>query len=134
MSDWIGVARNATEWLRLMKKQEQRENGNFGPNENSVEDNCPRVSFGSPTPYIFDRYTVTPQRIIPISNTMSRRDALKVLNLDSKCSDSEIRRKYRFLARKYHPDKWCDRCVFSRSEGEEIFKSIANAFNKLGGR
>jgi len=55
------------------------------------------------------------------------------LNVGDGCSDREIHRKYRLLVCKYHSNKWCDRCLFMKSEGEEIFKNVANVYNKLGG-
>ena len=63
---------------------------------------------------------------------MTRSNALKILNVRDGCSDREIRRNYRLLARKYHPDKLCDRYLFMKREGEEIFKNLANLYNKLG--
>ena len=121
-----------------MKRQEQRGNGNFDSRRNNNDDSNvgsddPGTPAINPTPHVYDRYNITPQRLKPISDTMSKSDALKVLNLDGRCSDREIRRMYRLLARKYHPDKWCDSCMFSRREGEEIFKCISNAFYKLCG-
>ena len=138
VSVWIDVARNATEWSRIVKRQEQRGNGNFDSRRNNNDDSNvgsddPGTPAINPTPHVYDRYNITPQRLKPISDTMSKSDALKVLNLDGRCSDREIRRMYRLLARKYHPDKWSERCMFSRNDGEEIFKCISNAFIKLCG-
>ena len=65
--------------------------------------------------------------------TITRSDAMRILNVRNGCSEREIRRNYRLLACKYHPDEWCDRCLFTEREGEEIFKNLANAHNKLRG-
>ena len=95
-----------------------------------------RSFFGISTPHMqdeYNRFNVTPQRTIPVGCIMTRNEALRVLDLGNSCSEREIRRKYRLLAREYHPDKWCESYVFSRSEGMEIFKSVANAFVKLSG-
>ena len=138
VSVWIDVARNASEWSRVVKRQEQRDNGNsdsggHGNDDSNVEREVPDTPANTSTPYTYDRFNITPQRLNPITDTMTKSDALRVLNLDGRCSDREIRRMYRLLARKYHPDKWCDSCMFSRREGEEIFKCISNAFYKLCG-
>lgn len=102
------------------------------PSEENTESEEP-TPIAAPTPPTSDKYTVTPQRIKVLVGTMTRNDAMKILNVGIGCSDREIRRNYRLLARKYHPDKWCDRCLFTKREGEEIFKKLANAYNKLGG-
>ena len=73
-----------------------------------------------------NRYNISPNRDITQGSL--------VLGCDESENAKEVKRKYRKLARKYHPDKWCGQCNFSRSEGERIFKGIANAYDMLSMR
>ena len=61
----------------------------------------------------------------------SRSEVLEVMQVSSNASPREIRLQCMMLARKYHPDKWCERCTFGREVGMGIFKNIANAFDVL---
>ena len=58
---------------------------------------------------------------------MSRREALKVLQVQPSDLISEITRRHRMLARNRQPEKGSDRYRFFIKEGEYIFKSMANA-------
>ncbi|KAJ1665547.1 DnaJ sub A member 2 [Coemansia sp. RSA 1813] len=51
------------------------------------------------------------------------RSYYEVLELDETATDAEIKRAYRRLAMKYHPDK--------NSEGAELFKEISHAYETL---
>ena len=53
------------------------------------------------------------------------------LGCDENEDAKEARRKHRKIARKNHLGKWCEQCNFSRSEGERVFKGIANAHGML---
>lgn len=55
----------------------------------------------------------------------NKSDYYKVLNLNKDCSENDIKKAYRKLALKFHPDK----CVAPRTD--EAFKIIAQAFDKL---
>ena len=79
-----------------------------------------------------DKYVLSPFRKKVAVSSMSRREAFVILKVDISYSSREIRQKYRMLARKYHPDKWCDRCRFTRKEGEDIFKNLSNAYSIIG--
>ena len=57
---------------------------------------------------------------------MSEEDFYKVLGVDRNASDSEIKKAYRKLAVKYHPDK-----NQGDSDAEEKFKEISSAFEVL---
>ncbi|KAJ1903466.1 DnaJ-like protein xdj1 [Coemansia sp. IMI 209127] len=54
---------------------------------------------------------------------MDRRSYYEVLEVDEAATDDEIKRAYRRLAMKYHPDK--------NSEGTEQFKEISHAYETL---
>jgi molecular chaperone DnaJ len=57
---------------------------------------------------------------------MSKKDYYKVLGVPKTASDSEIKKAYRKLAVKYHPDKNPD-----NKEAEEKFKEISEAYDVL---
>src|SRR5262245_66502394 len=56
-----------------------------------------------------------------------KRDYYEVLGVSRSCDDDELKRAYRKLAVKYHPDKNPD----TRAEAEERFKEIAEAYQVL---
>src|SRR4029453_12847280 len=53
-------------------------------------------------------------------------DYYKVLDVDRKASQDEIKKAYRKLARKYHPD------TNKEAGAEERFKGISEAYDVLG--
>ena len=55
----------------------------------------------------------------------------RTLGLNQNANKREVKLKYKLLARKYHPDKWCTECKFSSENAETIFKEIANAYSWL---
>jgi len=57
---------------------------------------------------------------------MAKRDFYEVLGVDRKASDAEIKKAYRKLALKYHPDKNPD-----DKDAEERFKEAAEAYEVL---
>jgi molecular chaperone DnaJ len=57
---------------------------------------------------------------------MAQQDLYKVLGVDKKASHDEIKKAYRKLARKYHPDTNKD------AGAEERFKEISHAYDVLG--
>ena len=78
-------------------------------------------------------YTVTPLRKqlnYDDSNQLTMNQAKQILNIDNNATRKEIRLKYKLLARKYHPDKWVQKCEFTKSQGAEYFKGISNAYAK----
>jgi len=60
---------------------------------------------------------------------MSKRDYYKVLGLDKSASDSEVKKAYRKMAIKYHPDKNPD-----DKESENKFKEAAEAYETLSNK
>lgn len=54
------------------------------------------------------------------------RDYYEVLNVEKNASDEEIKRAYRTLAKKYHPD-----LNPNNDEAEHIFKEVSNAYEVL---
>jgi curved DNA-binding protein len=56
---------------------------------------------------------------------MKYKDYYKIMGLDRKASAEEIKKAYRRLARKYHPD------VSKEKDAEERFKEIAEAYETL---
>ncbi len=57
---------------------------------------------------------------------MDSRDLYKILGVSKKASDDEIKKAYRKLARKYHPDRNPD-----DPKAEESFKEVQGAFDTL---
>lgn len=58
---------------------------------------------------------------------MEYKDYYKILGVDKKASQAEIKKAYRGLAKKYHPDKNKD-----NAQAEEKFKDISEAYEVLG--
>lgn len=58
---------------------------------------------------------------------MEKRDYYEVLGLSQNASDSDIRKAYRRLAMKYHPDRNVD----NSAEAEEKFKEVREAYDVL---
>jgi len=57
-----------------------------------------------------------------------KKDYYKILNLERNATSQEIKKAYRKLALKYHPDKNFN----NKKENEEIFKDISEAYQILG--
>ncbi len=57
---------------------------------------------------------------------MEYKDYYKVLGVDRDISQAELKKSYRKLARKYHPD------VSKESNAEERFKEVNEAYEVLG--
>ena len=61
----------------------------------------------------------------------NKRDYYEVLGVDKKASDEEIKKAYRKLAIKYHPDRQHDKSEAEKKEAEEKFKEAAEAYSVL---
>ena len=58
---------------------------------------------------------------------MAKRDYYEVLGIDKKADDKAIKRAYRKLAKKYHPDT-----NPGDKQAEQKFKEVTEAYNVLG--
>jgi DnaJ like chaperone protein len=57
--------------------------------------------------------------------------AYKVLEIDPSASDEEVKKAYRKMAAKYHPDKVNDLGEEFRKAAEEKFKSVQTAYDTI---
>lgn len=55
----------------------------------------------------------------------------KILEIDSKASDTEIKKAYRKMAVKYHPDKVAHLGKEIQHTAEEKFKAVSDAYNEI---
>ena len=55
----------------------------------------------------------------------------RVLEISANASDQEIKRAYRKMANKYHPDKVSHLGKEMQSSAEEKFKAVNNAYQQL---
>ncbi|MFP3027876.1 MAG: J domain-containing protein [Wolbachia sp.] len=58
----------------------------------------------------------------------TRKEAFKVLGLSESASTEEIKKAYRELALKWHPDKWSDKSQEEQKTATEKFKEILVAY------
>lgn len=58
-------------------------------------------------------------------------DAYKVLGIDRDASDEEVKKAYRSMAMKHHPDKVANLGEDVRKAAEEKFKSIQNSYERI---
>lgn len=56
-------------------------------------------------------------------------DYYEILGLSRACNDDEIKKAYRKLAIKWHPDKHQDEAM--KKQAEEIFKKVGEAYEVL---
>lgn len=62
---------------------------------------------------------------------MQRKDYYKILGVDKNSSENDIKKAYRKLATKYHPDKFENADTKQKTEAENKFKEINEAYNVL---
>ncbi|MBQ0056897.1 MAG: DnaJ domain-containing protein [Bacteroidales bacterium] len=62
---------------------------------------------------------------------MAKRDYYEVLGLKKGASAEEIKKAYRKLAVKWHPDKWQQASEADKKKAEENFKELAEAYDVL---
>ena len=58
-------------------------------------------------------------------------DAYKVLEIDRSATDDEVKKAYRRMAMKHHPDKVATLGEDVRKSAEEKFKKISEAYDKI---
>jgi molecular chaperone DnaJ len=61
----------------------------------------------------------------------TEKDYYKILGVSKNASEDEIKKAYRKLAVKYHPDKLANASEKERQEGEDKFKEISEAYDIL---
>lgn len=57
--------------------------------------------------------------------------AYKILEIDKSATDAEIKKAYRTMVKKYHPDKLVDMDEAYRKGAEEKFRSVQEAYEQL---
>ena len=57
--------------------------------------------------------------------------AYKILEIDSSASDGEVKKAYRKMAVKYHPDKVAHLVKEIQRTAEEKFKAVSDAYNEI---
>lgn len=62
---------------------------------------------------------------------MAKRDYYEVLGLQKGASADEIKKAYRKMAVKWHPDKWSQATEAEKKKAEENFKELAEAYDVL---
>jgi len=60
-----------------------------------------------------------------------KKNFYKILETEKSATTEEIRKAYKKLALKWHPDKWADKSKKEQEEAEEEFKIISNAYEIL---
>lgn len=55
----------------------------------------------------------------------------KTLGVSPDASDDEVKKAYRELAKKYHPDKWAHKGESERKEAEEKFARLTDAYDRI---
>ncbi len=62
---------------------------------------------------------------------MAKRDYYEVLGVDKKASEADIKKAYRKIAIKYHPDRQGGKSDAEKKDAEEKFKEAAEAYSVL---
>ena len=60
-----------------------------------------------------------------------KKDFYEILGVDRNVTDEELKKRYRKLAVKYHPDKWVNGTEEEKKEAEVKFKEISEAYDVL---
>ena len=72
------------------------------------------------------------ERLHSIANSGTRRKmALAILDLGASASEEDIRKSYRALVKKYHPDRNLDKSEEERAESAQRFLEIQDAYEEL---
>ena len=126
-------------WLKIVKERIRVEKGDFGGmydepidsgNTNTNRDENTNVPIRQPS-NSNGRHRASPNRDTIEPASLSRRQALRILNCNSDENQREIHRKHRALVRKCHPGKFCVECESSKEDSMKIFKGIEHACELL---
>jgi DnaJ like chaperone protein len=58
-------------------------------------------------------------------------NAYKILEIDKSVTDAEVKKAYRSMAKKYHPDKLMDMDEAYRNGAQEKFNAVQNAYESI---
>lgn len=58
-------------------------------------------------------------------------DDYRLLGLHPGASSEEVKRAYRELAKRWHPDRYADKSDWERTQAEEKFKDLQNAYRRI---
>lgn len=61
----------------------------------------------------------------------NKRDFYEILGVDKNVTQDELKKKYKSLALKWHPDKWVNGTEEEKKTAEENFKEISEAYDVL---
>jgi len=62
---------------------------------------------------------------------MAKKDFYEVLGVEKNATDDQIKKAYKKLAVKWHPDRWGDKSEAEQKTAEENFKEVAEAYEVL---
>jgi len=60
-----------------------------------------------------------------------KRDYYEVLGIEKGCGDGDVKKAYRKMAVKYHPDKVAHLGKEIQGTAEEKFKAVSDAYNEI---
>lgn len=79
----------------------------------------------------FDEYYKFFHQFFSNKSTHDLTESYKILNLKKNCSDIELKKRYRKLAKTHHPDKVAYLGVKYIEKAENMFQKIQNAYDKI---
>ena len=59
------------------------------------------------------------------------RDFYEILGVSKGCSDEDLKKAYKKMALKWHPDRWAQKSEAEQKTASEKFKEIAEAYSVL---
>ena len=76
-----------------------------------------------------DKHDVTPGRIVNANRNMTKDEAIEILAVNRDFSIREVKMKCMTLAIKNHTDERNEMCCFTKEDGMEMLKGVANVFD-----
>ena len=124
---WAHVAHNLIHWSLLVNNLHK-----FEPEPCDTDTPDTNPDWNSPG----SRSSPLPQSPPPPPSPLSpcslfSDNPIKVLGINLTSTVSEVKTKFRRLARLYHPDKWNPSKKFTSKEGSERFKHFSNAYQSI---